>query len=114
MSFGQFIANVEDGKVHDDLTKALSKIAKHLDHYTQTNGGKAKGKLVLTLDFTANEGIYEIKADISEKLPKEPRSRTILWSTPDHNFSPANPKQMTFFGPRAAGDERSSEAARSV
>jgi hypothetical protein len=49
--------------------------------------------------------VPEVKVD----LPKEKRTRSIMWSTPDNHFCPSNPAQMQLFGPRDAGLGRASE-----
>jgi len=41
-----------------------------------------------------NDGVYEIVPTIVIDLPKRSYGRTILWADRDHNFTPANPRQM--------------------
>lgn len=41
-----------------------------------------------------NDGVYEIVPTLVIDLPKRSYGRTILWADRDHNFTPANPRQM--------------------
>ena len=99
-TFTHFIQVQEDGALHNELSKALQEINARCNQHLMDFGGKPKGKLTITIDFTLEKGVFVIEADHTVKLPKPPRSRSYLWSTADHFFTPANPKQMQMFGVR--------------
>jgi hypothetical protein len=56
--------------------------------------GKA-GKFQLTLDIKKNGAALAIKADVIAKIPEPKVDPDLLWSTPDGNLTPANPKQQS-------------------
>ena len=91
-SFGVFLAELEDGRLHGALTDALRDLIGDLEEARQ-RGGKPKGKLTLTLNFTHDDGIVECSADFATKAPKPPRGRSIFWVTPDNNLTRRNPAQ---------------------
>lgn len=111
-TFAEFIRLLNNGGLHADLSAALPEIAAALENHGAENGGKAKGRLVLTVDFELKKGVYELYADFTTKLPKVARDRTIAWATPDNFFSPQDPRQVEMFnGPRAVVDVNQGEGA---
>lgn len=97
-SFAAFIQMLEDGKLNADLSEALQELNAGMNDHVQTFGGKPKGKLVLTIDFALDKGVFDIVAAYKVTKPEVKRDRSIAWSTPGNNFSPENPRQMTLFG----------------
>lgn len=113
-TFAQFIQMLEDGDYHAELTTALQNINGALSDHALSFGGKPKGKLTLSVDFTLDNGVFEINADFNTKLPKAPRSRTVAWATQDNRFSPQNPRQMQLFGVRDVAAPSEGASVRSV
>jgi hypothetical protein len=99
-TFGQFIQMMEDGELHGELSDALQKINAAMANHALDFGGKPKGKMTLTIDFTLDKGVFEIRGDYAVKLPTPPRGKTVVWGTQDNRFTPQNPKQMHLFGVR--------------
>lgn len=99
-TFGQFLQLLEDGEFHGELSDALQEINAKLSQHVLAYGGKPKGKLTITVDFTLDKGVFEITGDYTVKLPKAPRGKTVAWSTAENRFTPQNPKQMQLFGVR--------------
>lgn len=113
LTFGQFIATLEDGSLHSELTEKLREIAADMTNYQIEHGGSPKATLALKFDFKLDKGVYEIDCKVDAKLPKSPRLRTVMWATPSNHFTPFNPRQLRMFdGPRAVGTSES--PARSV
>ena len=104
VTFSDFIRMLEHGDLHQELGGNLQEIAAALENHAMENGGLAKGKLTLTLDFKLEKGIYEISAKPKVTLPEPKRSRTIAWGTPENFFSPQDPKQLVMFGVRKVED----------
>lgn len=92
-SFTSFMQQVEGGKLHDDLTREIPDINGTLSNHVINNGGVAKGKLKLEVEFTLKDGVMEVTGSYDVTLPKEKRGRSIFWLTPDNHFTQANPKQ---------------------
>ncbi|CUW39701.1 conserved protein of unknown function [Magnetospirillum sp. XM-1] len=97
-SFSTFIAMLEDGKLNADLSEALRDLNAAMNDHVIAFGGKPKGKMVISIDFTLEKGVFDIVADFKVAEPKVKRDRSIAWSTPGNNFSPENPRQMQLFG----------------
>lgn len=92
-SFGTFIAEVEDGELHSDLTRAMQALIADLHDGRTIGQARASGKLTVTFDFVLADGVVEVRADIVSKTPKRPRGRSIFWVTPENNLSRRNPRQ---------------------
>ena len=100
-TFSQFIAALEDGELHGDLSDKLVELAGDLQNHAMEHGGSPKGQLKITLDFKFEKGVFEIDAKVDTKLPKSPRLRSILWATAGNHLTPFNPKQLRMFdGPQ--------------
>lgn len=92
-SFGTFIAEVEDGELHADLSRQLQTLIAELHEGRAVGQARATGKLTVTFDFILADGVVEVRADIVSKTPKRPRGRSIFWVTPENNLSRRNPRQ---------------------
>jgi hypothetical protein len=100
VSFADFVRMLEHGELHQELTGMLKELNAGMENHAAENGGKAKGKLKLSIAFVLDKGIFEIEATPELVLPKTKRGRTIAWGTPENFFSPQDPKQLVMFGPR--------------
>ena len=95
-TFGQFLAEAEDGQLHADLGRELEAIVATLDERIRGGAGKAKGTLTITLSFTLdNHGVCEVDGTIKTTLPKVERARSIFWVTPENHLSRFNPRQQS-------------------
>lgn len=97
VTFADFIRLLNAGALHQELGEELRQIAAELENFAAENGGMAKGKLSLAIEFKLKKGVYEIEADFKTMLPKTTRPRTIAWLTPDNFFTPSNPAQQDMF-----------------
>jgi hypothetical protein len=113
-TFAEFLAILNDGEFHQDLSKQLEELNAELNNAAADTGGKAKGRLTITLDFLLKGGVFEIDQDFTVKLPKVKRPSTVAWSTRDNHFTPQNPKQGALFGPREVRDVTVDAAVRTV
>lgn len=95
-SFSTLVAGLEGGSIHDDLTRAVQDIVAELHDTRQNQGGKPKGRLVLSIEFKLDSDVIEAVTDVKVTLPKQVRGKTILYATPDNNLTPRNPKQQEF------------------
>ncbi len=91
-TFGVFLGDIEDGRLHNDLTDALRDLVAQM-HEAQGRTGKSSGSLAITLAFKLEDGIIEVVADYKAKAPKLARGRSIFWATPENNLTKRNPAQ---------------------
>jgi hypothetical protein len=70
--FGQFIAEMEDGDLHAELTARMKTLVEAM---------KEDGAEV------------EAKAEIAVRMPKPKRGRSIFWTTQDSHLTRRNPRQ---------------------
>ncbi len=70
---------IEEGELEKDLNDALAEVNKGLLDYRRKFGieaaNKAKGEVVLKIGVTcsdAKEGIYNIRGEVSKKIPTRP------------------------------------------
>ena len=91
-TFAIFLAEIEDGRLHGDLTDALTDLVQSLrDAAART--GKSVGKLDINFTLKFDGEIIEVVADYKAKAPKLARGRSIFWATPDNNLTKRNPAQ---------------------
>lgn len=96
-SFATFLAILEEGQFHDDLSEELRNLNADMNNAFRDTGGTIKGEMSIKLKFTLKDGLFLIIPDFSVKKPKKPRRQSVAWSTPGNNFSANNPKQMNMF-----------------
>lgn len=101
-TLGQFISSVEDGQFDADVFNKLRLLNAELSDHAHHNGGKAKGKLVLSFDFNQDGGVTEIKSSYKLTLPEERRPKSIMWLTEDNRPTRTRPNQRELFGIRDA------------
>lgn len=92
-NFGQFVAEHEEGRFHNAASDALHKLLTGLREAAGMRGGTAKAKMTIALDFEMEGGTVEVTADITSKLPKLKRGRSIFWITPEGHLCRTNPEQ---------------------
>jgi hypothetical protein len=92
-SFGTFIAEVEDGELHADLSRQLQVLIAELHEGRAVGQARVVGRLTVSFDFVLADGMVEVRADIVSKTPKRPRGRSIFWATPENNLTRRNPRQ---------------------
>ena len=93
-SFSTLVAQLEDGALHQELTKEVIDLVANLQDHARDQGGKPKGKITLTIDLKYADGMFDVQSDFKIASPKATRRRTVLWATPDNNLSRANPRQQ--------------------
>lgn len=90
-NFGQFLASLEDGRFNRDVSDAQRELIQALNNLP---GGKGKGTIALTLNFSLDGGVVEVTTDYKVKAPKLARGRSVFWATPENNLTQRNPAQI--------------------
>ncbi len=101
-TLGEFVRTLEDGQFDADCYDAIKNLSAALNEHAWNNGGKAKGKVTITLDIMQEGQITEIKAAFKVTEPAEKRAKSVLWTTEDHRFTRTRPGQSQLFGIRDA------------
>ena len=96
-SFASLLNHLEDGELVSDLSKSLREVISAIEDHKANTGKAGKGDITIKLHFTADEGVIDVKSDVTTKVPKEVRRRTTLWATPNNYLSPYNPRQQEMF-----------------
>ena len=99
-TMGEFIRSLEDGQFDADCYEQVKDLSAALAEHAWRNGGKAKGKAVVTLDFNQDGGITEIKASFKVTKPEDRRPKSVMWRTEDNRFTRTQPNQQQPFGIR--------------
>ena len=105
-TLGEFVRTLEDGQFDADCYGAIRDLAAKLNEHAQHNGGKSKGKVVITLEFSQEAAISEIRSSFKVTEPVEKRAKSVLWQTEDHRFTRTRPGQHQLFGFRDVTGER--------
>lgn len=99
-NFGDFVRFLEDGQFDAELTEALKELAGEMANAAIDSGGKSKGKLTVTFDFSLEGRIFSIASKHKVDVPAAKRPKSVLWATEDMRFTPSNPQQGQLFGVR--------------
>jgi hypothetical protein len=99
-NFSDFVRFQEDGQLNAELTEALKALAHDMMANAIESGGKAKGKMSLTFDFSLDGRVFSIGSKFKVDLPDPKRPKSIMWATEDGRFTPSNPHQGSLFGVR--------------
>jgi hypothetical protein len=99
-TLAEFIRSLEDGQLDADCYQAIKDLSAELNEHAWTNGGKAKGKVTITLDIAQEGGITEIKSAFKVTKPEGRRPKSVMWTTEDHRFTRTRPGQQQLFGIR--------------
>ena len=102
-TFADFVRFLEDGQFDAELSNALQELNTEMSHVAIESGGKAKGKLTLTLDFALEGKVFTISSKHKVDVPEPKRPKSVMWSTQDGRFTPSNPQQGQLFGVREVG-----------
>lgn len=99
-TLGEFVRSLEDGQFDADCYEAIKALSAAMHEHAWANGGKAKGKVSITLDFAQEGGVTEIKANFKVTQPDAKRPKSIMWTTEDHRMTRTRPGQAQLFGIR--------------
>lgn len=103
-SFVRLLQAVEGGDLNEELSRELRDLGARMVAMAANYGGKQKGKIVLTLDFTLNKAELNVASKVKIERPMPPRGDSHFWVTGEGRITQTNPKQMDMFGkgaPRA-------------
>jgi hypothetical protein len=92
-AFANYLTSLEEGRLHAEASEQTQVLVKDLMTHVGSFGGKAKGKLTVTLDFSAEDNHVMVIGSVSVKSPKFPRQRTLFFSDKNFNLSTKDPKQ---------------------
>lgn len=111
-SFSQFIAQVDEGGLHHDLSVEVENIVAALNDAKQAGAKSPAAKLAITLAFRLDGQVIEVVGDFKSTMPKVKREKSVFWSTAKNRLTRNNPKQQRLpFRDITAGG---TDAARAV
>jgi hypothetical protein len=99
-TLGEFVRTLEDGQFDADCYEAIKELSAALNDHAGAMGGKAKGKVTITLDFSQEAQVTEIRSSFKVTPPADKRAKSILWTTEDNRFTRTRPGQQQLFGIR--------------
>lgn len=94
-TFNTFLADVEDGQIHTDLTDDLRDLVATLQAVGLETGGRTSGEITLKLKLKLDGRGIDVVADIATRKPKMPRRRTTFFATEDNRLQRQDPRQQT-------------------
>jgi hypothetical protein len=98
---GQFLDLVGDGEFSAEVHAALRNLAAEMQDQFRASGKPTKGKVVVSFDFEFEDRMFKIKPDVKVTLPKQPRSRSIMFADEHNRFTRFPPGQAQMFGVRS-------------
>lgn len=96
-TFSRLVATHEGGDLDNDLTDKLTSAIAHLENYVQNHGGKPEAVLGVTFKIKKDGQHMHIVADVTDKLPKEPRSGGVYFADSKNRLTKRDPKQIEMF-----------------
>lgn len=93
----QLLPIIDDGDFNADLNRAQQDLIGDIANAALNAGGKAKGKIVITLDYELDGAMLDIKPELKVTRPKTRRGRSAFWLTQDNHLSRTNPRQHDMF-----------------
>lgn len=89
-SIGQILEHAKiAGDAQEQAHAMLADLAEHVREY----GGKAAGRLTITLDVTVDRDGVEMKSRVKTKTPEPPPVRAVGFLTPDCQLTRRDPRQ---------------------
>lgn len=93
--FAMLLTQIDEGRLHAELSDELKRVSSELHRWAVNNGGLAKGSVSLTLVMAADANdTITIRGEVKTKTPPEPKGRTVTWLGPDNELHLSNPKQL--------------------
>lgn len=99
-TLGDFMRSLEDGQFDADTYAAIKRLSAALTATAMSNGGKAKGKVTITLDFEQEGSVTQIKSAFKVTQPEARRPKSVMWKTDDNRLSRSRPGHGELFGIR--------------
>lgn len=99
-TLGEFIRSLEDGQFDADCYGQMQELAAQMTEHAWHNGGKAKGKVSITIEFVQEGTLTEIRAQFKVTPPEGRRQKSVMWLTENNRFTRTKPNQGQLFGIR--------------
>ena len=93
--FYEVIQRMREGELNDKLTEATQGMMRHLLDRQRDIGGKPEGKLVLTMKYTLDDGMLDLRATFAVTTPKVPVTRGVFYVKSDGSLTTLNPAQRS-------------------
>lgn len=93
-SFSQFIAQVDEGGLHHDLSVEVENIVAALNDAKHAGAKSPGAKLAINLAFKLDGQVIEVVGDFKTTLPKMKREKSVFWATARNRLTRNNPKQQ--------------------
>lgn len=93
--FCNWLHDVEDGKLRDDLSDAVAKTLEELHEQAKATSCAKKGGLTLKLEFTVEgNGAVHVHSAMETKTPKPTRQADHFYIAKDGGMTRRNPRQQ--------------------
>ena len=99
-TLSEFVRSLEDGQFDADCYTGIRDLAEALNDHVFNQGGKAKGKVVITLEFNHDPTVTEIRSSFKVTHPAGARAKSLMWQTEDNRMTRIRPGQGQMFGIR--------------
>jgi hypothetical protein len=98
--FMEILGAIGDGSYEEKLSDVAVKLTDHL----KSLGAKAKGKMVLTIDFVYDREMFEVEATVKTTEPQIRHPRTLMYPRADGGLSRNNSRQLEAFRELSASE----------
>jgi hypothetical protein len=100
---GDILNMLEDGRLSVDIVRDMKPLIAKMEELAEASGKTQKGKLTITIDLACDGQIFTATGGYKITPPKEPRPKTLVFVTDEHQLTRTQPRQRQFFGIRQVG-----------
>lgn len=93
----RLIAVINQGDDGADATKDYRNLLETLSNYVENHGGTHKGKLILTINFTADHKGLDVSLTSEAKMPKRPVLKERYFLSEKGTLTAKDPARGTMF-----------------
>lgn len=92
-SFSSFLQDLEDGRFIGNCGMELQTLVREMKTLEMAGILKCNGKLTLEIDIKNDSGVFDVNGSVKVRMPKRPRTRSIMYAKKDGSLTSHNPHQ---------------------
>jgi hypothetical protein len=95
--FVALLTALEDGGVVRDADQQLAQLGRGIKAAQSSGKTKSRGTLTIVLSVTDEEGLTQVRAEVTHRVPKLQRYRQLVHVLPNGSISTTDPRQASLF-----------------
>lgn len=91
--FQKMLGDLEDGRFLANCAGEVQVLVREMNGLHSAGLSKSAGKVTIELNVVNDGGIFTVTGDVKVKMPKRPRSRSVMYARRDGTLTALNPSQ---------------------